>query len=477
MKLSKILKNVDCKVLGNKNRKILHLSNIAQECGKNSIFFCLDGKNSSGGEWIETAIRNGCRVIVCKQSCGVKNITQIIVKDTRIAMSQIASNFYDNPAKDLKIVGVTGTNGKTTTTNIIANILQSKYNVGLIGSNGVFYDNKSYQTGFTTPDPILLYQTLADMKNSGIEYVVMEYSAHAIYLQKLWGIETDIVAFTNFSQDHLDYFETMDNYFEAKAQIFSQGAYKHSVVCIDDQYGKKIAKLSHNKITCSTVDKTAQIFIEKVEHTNSSQSFVIIENNHKTTIKTWLLGSFNLQNLLVAIGVCRLCGLSIEQIAKEIEKIHAISGRFECYSNGKNTIIIDYAHTPNGLENALKTANELAGKNRVLCVFGCGGNRDQSKRAQMAKISQNLADFSIITTDNPRFESNWDIAMDICSGFTKNKYQVVLDRGQALREALNLCRDGDVILLAGKGAETTTEINGTKVYASDKELVKTVLNL
>ncbi len=477
MKLNKLLKNIECTVIGNRMRNILHLSNIAQECKNGSVYFCLNGKTNNGQEYIKTAITNGCKVVVSEQSINIKNITQIIVQDARKAMSLIASNFYDNPQKQLKLIGVTGTNGKTTTTHIIAHILKTKYNVGLIGTNGVFYGDKSFQTGFTTPDPILFYGILRDMANSGVKYVVVEYSAHAIYLQKLYGLYSEVVAFTNFSQDHLDYFENLDKYFDAKAQLFVDGNYNNAVVCIDDTFGQKIAKISKNLITCSTKNAHANIFVEKIEHTTHSQTFILNIFGKQVTIDTSLMGKFNIQNLVVAISVCLKLDIRTQEIVDAIKSMEGIAGRFETYSNLENTVIIDFAHTPDGLKNVLKATQELAGKNRVICVFGCGGNRDSIKRKEMGEIAEKYADYTIITTDNPRFEDNWDIAQEIAVGFSKNKYEIVLDRGQALRKALEICRAGDVVLLAGKGSETYTEINGTKYYSSDKELVQKVLNL
>lgn len=477
MKLNKLLKNVECTVIGNKMRNISHLSNIAQDCNNGWVYFCLNGKNANGQEYIKTALSNGCKVIVCEHSVNIKNITQIVVKDARKAMSLMASNFYENPQNNLKLIGVTGTNGKTTTTHIISHILKTKYNVGLIGTNGVFYAGKNYQTGFTTPDPILFYSILRDMANSGVEYVVVEYSAHAIYLQKLYGIYSQVVAFTNFSQDHLDYFENLDTYFDAKAQLFVDGNYNNAVVCIDDLYGQKIAKISTNVTTCSTKNIPANIFVENIEHTTHSQTFILNIFGEKVKVDTSLMGKFNIQNLVVAIAVCLKLNIQKQEIIGAIKTLNGIAGRFEVYSNLDNIVIIDFAHTPDGLKNVLKTTQELAGKNRVICVFGCGGNRDSSKRKEMGEIAEKYADYSIITTDNPRFEDNWDIAQQIAVGFSKNKYEIVLDRGQALRKALEICRVGDVVLLAGKGSETYTEINGTKYYSSDKELVMKVLNL
>ncbi len=478
MKLIEIINKIDCKVIGSKNKKVEHLSNMAQDCKKNSVFFCLNGKNNNGADFSNIAIENGCRIIVCEQSVTTnKRVTQLIVPDARKAMSKIASVFYGDPATKLKIIGVTGTNGKTTTTNMIAHVLKSQYKVGLIGTNGVIYNDKIIQTGLTTPDPIMLYKLLADMLSQGVEYVVMEYSAHAIYLQKLWGITTDIVAFTNLSQDHLDYFENMEKYYNAKKALFTNSEYNHAVVCIDTDYGKQLAKVAKNCITCSSNKTDADIFVLNKEHTTINQTFSVCTKSGSAKINLSMLGKFNIQNAVVAISACLKCGLNFDQIATRLSSLNGVDGRFECFSNQRNTVIVDYAHTPDGLANVLETAVDVAEKNRVISVFGCGGNRDAEKRPLMGEISERLADFTIITTDNPRFEDNYKIALDIAKGFTKNKWKIVLDRGQAIREALEMCKNGDIVVLAGKGAETYTEINGTKVDSSDKELVKRVLGI
>ena len=477
MKLAKIIQNIECKVIGQVLREVKHLSHMAQECGKNSIFFCLNN-NTNNIDWAAEAINNGCNIIVSQQSVTTnKKVTQIIVANVRKTMSQMAAIFYGNPAQKLKIIGVTGTNGKTTTTHIIKHVLESKYKVGLIGTNGVYFGDKTYQTGFTTPDPILLHKILAEMVLDGVEYVVMEYSAHAIYYYKLWGIITDIIAFTNLSQDHLDFFNNMQQYFEAKSMFFTDYKYNNAIICTDDQYGQQLVTMAQNVTTCSTKFNSANIFANLQEHTTINQTFDVIISHQKHSAVINLLGEFNLQNALIAIAVCLKCNLTIEEILHALITLKSVNGRFECYSNKTNLVIIDYAHTPDGLQKVLQAANKVAGKNRVICVFGCGGNRDSAKRKIMGQVAEKYANFSIITTDNPRFEDNFDIAQDIAAGFQKNKYKIVLDRGQALRVALDMCTEGDVVLLAGKGAEDYTEVNGAKIKGSDKDLVKKVLNI
>ena len=476
MKLLKLLDGVDCKIIGSTLRNVNHLTHIAQDAKKDSVFFSLKGKLHDGNNWIDEAINNKCRVIVTESSIACsKNITQIIVPDARKAISQIAANFFDRPAEKLKIVGVTGTNGKTTTTTMIAHILKEKHNVAIIGTNGAIYGGKKVDTGFTTPDPIALQQLFADMVKQKIEYVVMEMSAHAIYLKKLFNIHFEVIAFTNLSQDHLDYFENMENYFAAKEQIFKDGQYNAAVVCVDTAYGQRLKEICQKCITCSVAESNADIFIKNVAHTTHNQSFDVISNNQSVEFNINLLGKFNLQNAIVAISVCHKLGYSLEEISTRLISFVGVAGRFESYEAKNCSIIIDYAHTPDGLYNLLMTAKDIA-SGKLYCVFGCGGNRDRDKRPIMASVAEKFADYTFVTTDNPRFEDNYEIAMDIVKGFSKKKWEIILDRGQAIREAIKRSKKGDIVVIAGKGAENYIDVLGTKIEYSDTSLVKKIIS-
>ena len=475
MKLSQILNDVSAKVVGKKHRHITGMSNVANDCNNETIYFCLKGKQADGKNYIKDAENNGCKVIVSEEAIENKNLTQIIVPDARKAMSKMAANFYGNAASRLKVIGVTGTNGKTSVCNMVAHILKDQYNVGIIGTNGAEYNGHKIATNMTTPDPIFLHKIFAEMEQNGVEVVIMEMSAHAIFLQKLWGIMPRIVAFTNLSQDHLDYFENMDKYYEAKAGLFAGQNYQKAVVCTDTEYGQRIAKISKNVLTCSTTNNNADIFVASNKHTTFGQTFVCNNNGQNQQFEISLLGKFNLQNAVVAIGVCKAFGFELEKIASLLESFEGVDGRFECISHNNTNIIVDYAHTPDGLDSLLFAIREQHPKEKLVCVFGCGGNRDASKRPLMAAVAEKYSDYVIVTTDNPRYEDNYKIAEDIVAGFSKKKYVVFLDRGQAIREALEMTKKGGVVVLAGKGAENYIEVGGAKLEFNDKKYVKKVL--
>lgn len=476
MKLSQILSGIEAKIIGSKHRNISGLYHVASECKSGSIFFCLKGRQNNGADYIAEAIKNGAKVIVTEEASSTKHITQVIVPNARKAMSQMAANFYGNAADRLKIIGVTGTNGKTSVCHMVAHILKDKYNVGIIGTNGAEFNKTKIQTNMTTPDPIMLHEIFAKMEQNGVEVVAMEMSAHAIFLHKLWGIMPHIIAFTNLSQDHLDYFENMQTYYNAKASIFEGKNYTSAVVCVDTGYGKQIAAISKNVTTCATVPNQADIFVSDIKHTTYGQTFDCTAKEQTQNIELHLFGKFNLQNAIVAVSICKVFGLSLAEIAANIATFEGVDGRYDCITCGNQKIIIDYAHTPDGLNNLLASIRQLAPKDKLVCVFGCGGNRDTQKRALMGTVAEKYADYVIVTTDNPRFEDNYKIAEDIICGFSKKKYEILLDRGQAIRRSIDLTQKGGIVVIAGKGAENYIEIGSNKIEFNDKKFVKSILN-
>lgn len=472
MKLFSLIKNIPCRVLGSTAISIDGLYHKDTEVKENGLFFCLRGTRVDGSAYVKSAVNNGAVAIVTEQEIlGLFGVTQIIVKNAREVMSLMACKFFNNPAEKLKIVGITGTNGKTTTSTIIYTILRfAGKKAGLIGTNGVFVMDKKYESDMTTPDPIDLQRYLAVMVKAGCEFAVMEVSAHALDLYKIEGFKVDVSVFTNLTEDHLDYFKTMDKYFLAKQKLFMKKTKSLAIINIDDPYGQKIFELIDVKKESYSTVLAADYFAEKLWFEYGKQHFV----QDGTEFVINLAGRFNVQNALASIAVLTSLGIDRKTIKEGLAKIEAVDGRFNTILVGKVTAIVDYAHTPDGLKNILTACRGMAGKHNVICVFGCGGNREVQKRKIMGEISSSLADFTIITTDNPRFETREAIAKDIESGMQNKNYLIELDRSLAIKKAFELAGDGDIVLVAGKGSENYIDENGMKIPYSDSAEIEKI---
>lgn len=465
MKLFQLIKNVKCRVFGSALVEISGLFHNDKDVQPDGLFFCIDGKNESGENFVKSAVESGAVAIVTKKE--IKNlhgITQVLVNNVRRAMSLIACNFYDNPAKKLKIVGVTGTNGKTTTTYMICDMLK---NLGkecaVIGTNGAVFCGKKIDTGMTTPDPIELQKLFYKMVQNGVQYVCMEASAHAIYLHKLDGFVFDLIIFTNLTEDHLDYFKTMENYFNAKKSLFVSSHAKAALINVDDKYGRRIYEsINITKFTYSMISRS-DFQARNLGIKNFKQSFKLSGKIFETIF--W--GGFNIYNLTAAIVSIEKLGLKVKDSQKLINSIKPVAGRFNTIIINKKLFIVDFAHTPDGLENVLKLCKTIVKDKKLYCIFGCGGNRETQKRLKMGEISSKYADLTIISTDNPRFESRESIAKEIEKGVTNSNYIIILDRAEAIKYAYKNSNEGDVILVAGKGAEDYIDEQGVKTKYSD----------
>lgn len=470
MKLFSLLKNIKCRVVGNLNIEISGLYHKDSEVKPNGLFFCLQGTNTSGELFVKNAVNNGAVAIVTQTELKNANVVQIIVNNARNAMSLIASSFYGDPAKKLKIIGVTGTNGKTTTTYIMQNLFSELgYKTAVVGTNGISYAGKIIDTQMTTPDPIELHKYFADMLKKQVSYVFMEVSAHALDLHKVDGIMFEFMIFTNLSEDHLDYFKTMGSYFNAKKKAFMPNRARRAIINIDDSYGKVLdCSINSNKYTYSICNR-ADILAEISGIENGYQMFDV--NGIKFTSP--LIGEFNVSNTLPAILILKILGYSLTKISELVSGLKPVAGRFNTILVNSRLVVVDYAHTPDGLENVLKLCCKLKTDNgRLICVFGCGGNRETQKRKIMGEISSKLADFTIITSDNPRFESRLSIAEQIESGIVNENYKIILDRTDAIKYAYEFSQPKDIILIAGKGAENYIDENGIKTPYSDMEEVE-----
>lgn len=472
MKLKKLLLGVNVvKIIGNKDVDIKDVVIDSKKATQNSLYICIKGNDYDGHSFVNDCVNYGSIAIVCERELDT-SITQIIVDNTRESMSIIASNFYENVDKKLKLIGVLGTNGKTTTAHLIKNVLDSVgVKCGVIGTLGTYYLDKYLEPTLTTPDPLDLHKILYEMYSSGVECVVMEVSAHAVYLDKVKNLKFVTAVFTNFTQDHLDFFGDMQAYKQAKLKFFKQNKCEKLVVNIDDELGKEIYNSNQNCITYG-LDNPADIFAVNILYRGKKTSFYINLFDFVSNIDLKLLGLFNVYNALACCGVCYGLNIRCEDIILGLSKIKSVAGRLEKVYSKEFEVVVDYAHTPDGLSKALLSLKPFV-SNRLICIFGCGGNRDDTKRSVMGEISGSLADFTIITSDNPRYEEPMNIIYQIEQGVIKKtkKYLIIESREDAIKYALNIAVKGDLILIAGKGDEKYQEVLGIKSLYNDKDTV------
>lgn len=466
MLLHELLIGLDYSYIGDIDLNIEKIStNSASNC-KNGVFVCLKGTNTDGHNYVNDAKNNGAIALVVEKKVK-SSLPQIIVKDTHCAISIMARNYYQNYNKKIKFIGITGTNGKTTTSFILKSILEEAgYKVGVIGTLGVCYDCKVIESNLTTPDPLNLHKMISQMYDDGVEIIVMEVSAHAIDQMKVCSITFDIGIFTNLSQDHLDYFINMEQYSKVKASFFSSNYIKTALVNIDDNLGKAIAK--SNKIPCITygMNNPSDVFAIDIISKIDKSTFLLNLFDNCINITSSLIGKYNVYNIMAAATASVLLGVSLKNIQLGIEKCKFIDGRINLIQVKDYNVIIDFAHTPDGLKNVLSTIKACC-DGRVITIFGCGGNRDVDKRKIMGKEAEKYSNFTIITSDNPRYENPENIARDIEKGFTKDNYIVEIDRKKAIQIGMALCRKDDCLVICGKGGEKYQDINGVKVPYSD----------
>ncbi len=473
MTLQNLLQNIDIvETQGNMDIDILDIMTDCESKCAGSVYFCYVGVNDDRHNYYDKAVESGARVLIVERFLPT-GITQIKVKNVRQVIAKVCSNFYGNPDKKLKIIGITGTNGKTTTSYMIRSILQaSGKKVGLIGTTAIYIDQIFYPTTLTTPDPKQLFNTFRQMLDSGIEYVVMEVSAHAIDLYKVYGVNFEVGVFTNLTQDHLDYFGTIDNYASVK-QKFLTGMYcKNCIINVDDNYGKDYFHLCDCKKFTYAIMNPSDVFALNIKMSIKGSSFVVNIFDDILSCSINLAGKFNVYNALAAMTCCKVLGISNINIIKGIESLEQVDGRFNVLDiDTPFSVVVDYAHTPDGVENILKNIKALS-KGKIITVFGCGGNRDSVKRPIMGQIATKYSNTTIITSDNPRFENPYDIISQIKAGTDITKEVFVLEnRKEAIIKALDLAFINDVVVILGKGCEDYQEINGIKYPFSDSKVV------
>ncbi|MEG2413404.1 MAG: UDP-N-acetylmuramoyl-L-alanyl-D-glutamate--2,6-diaminopimelate ligase [Clostridia bacterium] len=477
MLLKELVQNVKMlSVNGTLDQKIKNVVFDADKVTDGDCFVCLLGKAVNGHLYADIAIANGAKAVVCMQDVICSQVTVIKVADTRKVLSQIAANFYGNPIADMSLVTVVGTNGKTTTAYIIYKMLcEWGYKAGLIGTMYYEYDGKRLASNMTTPDPMELQALFADMNAHGVDFVIMELSAHAIYLNKLYGNVADISVFTNLSQDHLDFFETMENYKNCKKSYFEKRNTRLAVINVDDECGRELLNECNMPTISYGLDNPCDVFAIDEKTTDSGCEYVVNIMDDILRVNSRLCGRFNIYNTLAACVVAKNLGVSDESICSTLQTIEPPDGRFNLLKRDDIRYVIDFAHTPDGLYNLLKECRAMT-KGKLITLFGCGGDRDVIKRPKMGRIASEMSDIVVVTSDNPRTEKRMSIANDILSGVKMKGYLYVeLDRREAIKLAVGLAQKGDTVVLAGKGSENYIDENNLKTPYSDyAELLKVV---
>ena len=488
--LKDIISTLDVQqVQGNQNVSIQDITADSRAVKPNSLFIALDGATVDGHNYIDKAVDAGAvAVIVSKPVTVPADVCVITVDDTRQAMMVCVPYFFDYPANRMRMVGVTGTNGKTTTTHMIRHILKAQgFKVGVIGTVHIMIGDTSYPIHNTTPDVVDLQHILHQMVQENVEYCVMEVSSHALALGRVSGVEFDTAVFTNLTQDHLDFHKTFENYLAAKCKLFEQVSApnqvkdnKGAVINIDDSYGYRVMeKTTAPTITYSTLGK-GTLNASDVHMSTKNSQYTVNYKGESYPVSMNTTGLFNVYNTLAAIGACLQEGISMEAIDTALKTFSSVPGRFELIEEGQDfAVVVDYAHTPDGLQNILETAKAIK-ENRIIIVFGCGGNRDATKRPIMGRIAAEYGDKIYVTSDNPRTEDPVQIVKDVEVGVKEalregTSYEVIVDRREAINHAIHDAKAGDIVIIAGKGHENYQILKNETIHFDDREEARKAL--
>ncbi|ELC8407325.1 UDP-N-acetylmuramoyl-L-alanyl-D-glutamate--2,6-diaminopimelate ligase [Clostridium perfringens] len=481
MILKSLLKGLDYEVIkGNEESKVQNIRYDNRKIEQGDAFVCVKGFKVDGHSFIGDAIKKGAKTLIVQEDVSVQeDITIIKVRDTRKALAIMSSNYFGNPKDKLKIIGITGTNGKTTSAFIIKSILEKAgFMTGLIGTIANYIGNKKVDAVRTTPESYELHELFKNMVDAGVEYCVMEVSSHSLELDRVYGVQFEEGIFTNLTRDHLDFHKTFENYYNAKFKLFERS--NHSIINLDDPYGANIVKDIeergvNTKVSTFSIEKESDFKAFEIKsHSNGSEFKVNLESIEEFSIN--IPGEYNIYNSLGCIICAYNLNIPMDKIKEGLSDV-VIPGRCELVAKEKNlpySIIIDYAHTPDGLENILSTVKAFT-KNRMISVFGCGGDRDKVKRPQMGKIGCELSDIAIITSDNPRSEEPMDIINDIVKPLNYDNFVIEVNRKEAIRKAMNMALEGDVIVIAGKGHETYQILKDETIHFDEREVVYDIL--
>ena len=452
---------------------------------RGDLFFCVPGSRADGHEYAAAAAEAGATALCVERPTGT-GLPELRVADARAAMAILSAAFYGNPAQDLMLLGVTGTNGKTTTAYLLESIMRAAgKTTGLIGTIETRVGDEHRPGVRTTPESLDLHALFAEMRDAGVESVAMEVTSHALALGRVEGLRYAAAGFTNLSQDHLDFHADMEDYFEAKRSLFRPDRLDRGAVNVDDPYGRKLFGTVEVPCVAFGHAANADVRAENVDLRPDGSDFDLVTSSGTRRLSVTLAGAFNVYNCLAAAAIALQADLSLDAVENGLTSISSVPGRFESISRGQPfAVVVDYAHTPDSLDNVLKAARRLAetqgSLGRVLCVFGCGGDRDRGKRPLMGAVAAQLADYVVVTSDNPRSEDPVAIIDEILEGVIAHRPQgpdaVLPDRREAIAEALGEARAGDVVVIAGKGHETGQQFATVTHPFDDREVAAEMLD-
>jgi len=474
MKLKELLKGIA--VLECTADPELEIENVCYDSRKvtpGSLFMAISGFASDGNRFIPMALSKGAVAVVTAKKPDI-DVPYVLVESDRLALAWLGRNFFGHPAKSMTMIGVTGTNGKTSTTLLLKQVLEKTLGakVGLIGTMANMVGDELIPTERTTPESFDLQALFARMRDAGCTHVVMEVSSHAVTLERIGGTWFDIAAFTNLTEDHLDFHKTMDAYCDAKAELFRRCG--KAVVNADDSYSGRILSAAACPVLTTSVAGEGDLRAEDLELLSEGISFRAVCGEERELVHLPIPGKFTVYNALTVLGIAKQLGISLSDCAEALKTAEGVKGRVEVVPTPGTpySVLIDYAHTPDGLENVLSSVKDFC-RGRLISVFGCGGDRDPMKRPIMGRIGVQLSDIAIITSDNPRTEAPMAIIEDILKGVNSElgEYIVMEDRRAAIRYAMDIAKKDDIIVLAGKGHETYQEINGVKYHLDEREEV------
>ena len=463
---------------GNTDIEISELCVDSRRATPGALFFCTPGLHMDAHDFAPQVVEKGASALVVERFLPL-DVPQVKVEDVRVAVSYVASEYFGNPSEKLMMLGITGTKGKTTTSFLVKAIMEAAgVKTGLIGTVCSMIGDETIPNRLTTPDPIETQTLLRRMVDAGMECVIMEVSAHALDMHRLAGVKFKVAAFSNFSQDHLDYFADLDAYFAAKMRLLAPDVCEDIVYNVDDERVSTGVRALGRQAMRIGIRESSDVYANDIEIGERGCSFLMTwHKRFRTTISLHLAGIFNVYNALMAAGICICAGAGPESIRQGLESVYNVPGRIELLDTGTPyRVILDYAHSPDSLENILKAVRQTT-KGRMIALFGCGGDRDRGKRPVMGEIAGELADYCILTSDNPRNEDPMDILNAIEAGIkpTGCEYVVIENRREAIRYALKFAGAGDVVVLAGKGHETYQEIRGEKHPFDEKVVVRELL--